>query len=324
MEEPMAGLRPSSNPLEVQFYFPTLDVIPDTISAMLSTLAHVPQSDQIKHVITVRDRAYQSHPYPCLGRFRFLDLDLSSHPLYASYILPTLTSTSTADGDDAIFLDLGCCLGQDLRKLVYDGAPVSRLYGADLQPEFIDHGYELWRDEDKFPRDHFIAPADVFDTSSNALQQLDGKVSILYVSAVFHLFKLEEQVAIARRCLKLLKKPRDPRQRALICGSQMANETAGEYNEPPLGKNMKFRHTEQSWKDMWERVAGELEWKDQIKAIEAVSVLHKKSRGNANMDKVAGFTPVQDAAGLDAKQRQIGHVAQGFRWMVFSVWVDFS
>jgi len=318
----VANLQPVSNPSrEVRLYYPTLNAIPNAISAVLSAIAQIPPSEQVQHVITLRDRAYQSHPYPCLGRFRFLDLDLSTHPLYTSYILPTLTSASIAD-DDAIYLDLGCCLGQDLRKLVYDGVSVSRLYGADLRPEFIDIGYGLWRDEDQFPRDHFITPADVFDTSSsNALQRLDGKVSILHVCAVFHLFELEEQFAVARRCLKLLKKPSDHR-RALICGSHMGNVTAGYYDG--LSRGQKFRHNEQSWKEMWEKVAGEPESKDQIKGIEVSSELHKVSRGNPSFDKVATFGPVQDDAGLDANQRRTRHIEQGFRWMVFSVWVDFA
>ena len=34
---------------------------------------------------------------------------------------------------DEKFLDLGCCLGQDLRVLLAAGVPGQKLYGADLE-----------------------------------------------------------------------------------------------------------------------------------------------------------------------------------------------
>lgn len=47
------------------------------------------------------------------------------------------------------FLDLGTCLGQDVRKLIFDGAPVDSVYGTDLLAEFVEIGYDLFRDEEK-------------------------------------------------------------------------------------------------------------------------------------------------------------------------------
>lgn len=34
--------------------------------------------------------------------------------------------------DGARYLDVGCCLGQDIRKLVADGVPSAHLYGVEL------------------------------------------------------------------------------------------------------------------------------------------------------------------------------------------------
>lgn len=34
----------------------------------------------------------------------------------------------------ALFLDLGCCLGHDVRKAVADGFPISQAIGSDLHP----------------------------------------------------------------------------------------------------------------------------------------------------------------------------------------------
>lgn len=34
----------------------------------------------------------------------------------------------------ALFLDLGCCLGHDVRKAVADGFPITQAIGSDLHP----------------------------------------------------------------------------------------------------------------------------------------------------------------------------------------------
>ena len=47
-------------------------------------------------------------------------------------------------------LDLGCCFGQDLRRLVADGAPSRNLCGMDCNATFIDLGYDLFLDRETF------------------------------------------------------------------------------------------------------------------------------------------------------------------------------
>lgn len=71
-----------------------------------------------------RDRAWDIFPYPCIGQFRFLDLALCKQPSYGT-MLQRLKA-------GAKYVDIGCCIGQDIRKLVADGAPGENLYGAEL------------------------------------------------------------------------------------------------------------------------------------------------------------------------------------------------
>ena len=77
------------------------------------------------------------YPYPCLGRFRFLEIDLAKHPLYKSYVLPAMQGKLADQTEVPIFLELGTCLGQDIRKLMYDGADPGRCFGTDILPAFI-------------------------------------------------------------------------------------------------------------------------------------------------------------------------------------------
>ena len=67
-----------------------------------------------------RERAWQILPFPCIGHMRFLDFSLTTVPSYDS-----IFSSFSGKDDLKTFLDAGCCLGQDVRKSVVDGAPGS-------------------------------------------------------------------------------------------------------------------------------------------------------------------------------------------------------
>jgi SAM-dependent methyltransferase len=146
------------------------------------------------------------------------------------------------------FLDLGCCFGQEIRKLVFDGAPSINTYGSDLWGDFLSIGYELFKDKDRL-QTTFIA-ADVFDDTSE-LTTLADQMNIIYTGAFFHLFNLEEQEKIALRIVQLLV----PQPGSLIIGRQSGSENPGEFSRSG-DKNARkhFRHNAQSWKELWDRV----------------------------------------------------------------------
>lgn len=279
--------------------------IPDSIVTLLEEYSGVPQDQQLEHILKVRNRAYKAHPYPCLGRFRFIELDLSSHPLYHEYVVPQLKRPSSdhpTKDPQPLFLDLGTCLGQDIRKLIFDGADPSRIYGSDIVPDFISAGYELFKDEDKFARDHFICSADVFDRSeNNDLSALNGRIDILHATAVFHLFSGEQQAAVAERCIKLLRK--EPGCRSLVLGAQVGNVEA---KESVRRDNVKrFRHNEESWRKLWEDVYGKEEFRDVVKKVDVNAVLKERHIGGTT------------------EQKHMGSTEEGFRWMVWQVWIEF-
>ena len=315
---------------QAQFYIADLKHIPSSISSLLSSYSNLPADQQNEHIISVRDRAYESWPYPCLGRWRFLELDLASHPLYHSHILPMLKKEKSEELE-WIFLDLGCCLGQDVRKLLFDGADPARVYGADLRPEFIDMGYELFKDQDKFPRDeHFVAPADVFDfsTDSELSKKYDGRVGILHSAAVFHLFSWEEQVKMARRCLQLLT-PKDGK--VLICGAQVGNINPGEFIRRGRGGGTRFRHDEESWRRLWEGVVQMEPCRDKIRAVDVGAVMeswnsdwHREELGKEDGQGQARPQDGELKQESNTDKKQIGNVEEGYRWMKWWVWIDFA
>ncbi len=214
---------------------------------------------QIEHVQRLRDRAYQEYQYPCLGLYRFLGLAFSTHPLYGIHVLPLLRGEKdkkdvTAKEASRTLLDLGTCLGQDVRKLIFDGAPANSVFGGDLLAEFVDIGYDLFRDEGKLPRSYFVAPADIFDQSSPP-KDFDGKADIIHANSVFHLFSWDDQVRAAKRVAKLMR----PRKGSLILGSQIAHQEPGEVESRPGRRSGTiYRHDEKSWQRLWETAGQEI------------------------------------------------------------------
>ena len=159
----------------------------------------------------VRDAIYDEHPYPCIGLFRFMEFGLCRHPMYNTYVLPTLTGSRDAKPEEEpLFLDVGTCISQDLRFLLHHAkpqVPAQRLWGCDLSPAYIDAGYQLFKDEDRLPRDHLLAPVDILsraEAEEDRLSILDGKISIVQVNSVFHLFDIDAQVQSAKRIIRTL------------------------------------------------------------------------------------------------------------------------
>ena len=151
-------------------------------------------------------------------------------------------------------LDLGTCLGQDLRKLLYDGAPLISLYGSDILPEYEKAGQNFFCDGDKFTHDHFIA-ADVLDSSpGNGLVKTEGTWDIIAITMFLHIWDLETQIQACKRILKLVKQEKG----SLIIGSQTGNEQAHALLlKPPFGERSVYRHNLESFKAMWLGVADE-------------------------------------------------------------------
>lgn len=198
-----------------------------------------------------RNRAWKVHPYPCLGQFRFLELNLAHRPgdLYprllslltsnppSSSSSPPPSATSPAPLGSAdptpLFLDVGACLGQDVRKLIADGAPPRAVAGAELSATFIDLGYELFRDRDRaeavrMVQADILAPglldrgsggSDSSSSSSSPLAAWRGRLRVVQLGMILHLFGWEEQVAAFVNAIHLLRDERG----VLVIGQATGN-----------------------------------------------------------------------------------------------------
>ncbi|EFX01669.1 hypothetical protein CMQ_8135 [Grosmannia clavigera kw1407] len=209
---------------------------------LLETYSDIPSDQVAAHITAV---AYAVFPYPCLSRWRFLDLYLAVRPEYPD-ILKRLLS-----GDR--LLDAGCCFGQVLRQLIYDGAPPESVAGTDLRPEFIELGYELFQDRSALPASTFVT-GDIFAASSpdgnDSLARLDGRFGILHTASFFHLFDWDDQVRIGERIVRFFRPDvREP----LVLGRQVGNRHAQAIENMSRTGEI-YRYNPASMQRLWDEI----------------------------------------------------------------------
>jgi hypothetical protein len=125
--------------------------------------------------------------------------------------------------------------------------------------DFINLGYELFRDRETL-QSEFIA-ADIFDLES-PLKQLHGKIDIINASAFFHLFSRDEQLQIARQCVKIMR----PKAGSLLVGRQRAQVIGGD-TTGNFGPSSKYWHSAESWKQFWADIAAETDIQFEVDVV---------------------------------------------------------
>ena len=259
-------LRIGSRDKNVGWFNSNLETLSAAQRDLFENYSHIPPDRLIPHILEVvraspcalgvfinsnmqREKAWEFHPLPCIGQLRFIDFTLSQSSLYPE-ILARVKSGAT-------LLDLGCCFAQDLRKLAHDGAPMSSLYGAELESQYLDLGYELFLDKNTFGAKLIVA--DIFD-DPGPLAEIDGKMEIVYIGLFLHLFDLDEQRKICERIVRLLKNEKG----VLVLGTQVGNTKP---KDVPFGAAKKvFRHDEKSFENLWKEVGEKTgsEWKVKV------------------------------------------------------------
>ncbi|EKM53219.1 uncharacterized protein PHACADRAFT_210914 [Phanerochaete carnosa HHB-10118-sp] len=218
--------------------------------------------DELKErIVEAQTNAYKQHPYPCIRGFHFVNLFMFENPIYPQVL-------AAGKLGQTVLLDLGCCMGTDVRKLVHDGYPASNVMGCDLRQEFIEHGYELYQDREQcaihffasdifdvpypFPADQ--APAGPLDTGKvTEMKQLYGKVDHFYTGALFHLFDESTQYALALRVAQLIKRSAG----TIVFGRHQGLEEEGYINDHLSRK--RYGHSVKSWPLLWKKVFSEIE-----------------------------------------------------------------
>ncbi|PCH40468.1 hypothetical protein WOLCODRAFT_136894 [Wolfiporia cocos MD-104 SS10] len=249
-----------------------------------------------EHITNIQSDAMVVHPYGCIRHFVFTKLKISRLPAYRQMM------KLAKERQGAVFLDIGCCFGNDVRKAVADGFPAQNAIGSDLHPEFWQLGQRLFgilpeQDPVKFlPGDALntafleaVAPFSSPPTSPRpeissltTLNPLRGHVSAIHASAFFHLFDEVGQLELARSLAGLLS----PEPGSIIFGAHNGQAEKGVLKGPSLHittKNM-FCHSPGSWVAMWDGVVFE---KGKVKANAFLFALKEEevNLGQGNSDQ---------------------------------------
>ncbi|KAI0066450.1 hypothetical protein BV25DRAFT_1380752 [Artomyces pyxidatus] len=216
-----------------------------------------------QHILNIQAEAYAVHPYPCIHLFSWTRLKIARLSPY-----PDLLKLGK-ERKGAIFLDIGCCFGNDLRKAIADGYPAQNVVASDLHKEFWDIGHKLFRDTpgtfpvsfiagDAFSASHLdvvqpftlaappSTPVPALSTLTS-LNPLRGHVSAVHASSFFHLFSEDGQAHLARAMAGLLT----PQPGSIIFGQHVGMPEKGTTAPQMTWKGM-FCHSPESWRALWD------------------------------------------------------------------------
>jgi SAM-dependent methyltransferase len=254
-------LKPRTRELFEQY----CNIDPASVETHIKTVVSLPLVIHVQWLITQqRDSAFKIFPYPCVGNWGFLDLSITYSPVYDE-VLQRIKS-----GDQ--YLDIGCCMGQDVRKLVHDGAPSENTFGSDLKGDFWEIGYDMFLDKSTLLT-KFIQ-ADVFDAESD-LKQLEGKISLVNAASFFHLFDYGDQVKAAKRVVRLLK----DEPGVMVIGRQGGKPEAGSLSRLSVTQAA-YWHNPESWEKLWRLVGEETGTKWEVKSSFGEEDLSKRMNIN--------------------------------------------
>lgn len=255
--------------IEAQRTFPPLDEnlynLRPQDAAFYKELTGIKDDAALKqHILDVQAKAYKVAPYGCIYLFLFTRRKLSGLPAYQQVV------RIGRERKNPIFLDVGCCFGNDIREVVLDGFPAARAIGTDLHHELWDLGHELFKSTPETFTAHFVggdafnpeilavAPPASMQTAGiitpdlnnlTSLNSLRGCVSAIHATAFFHLFKEDKQLHMARALAGLLS----AEPGSIILGAHTGAQEKGVVNQVHRGIEIDmFAHSVESWTAMWD------------------------------------------------------------------------
>lgn len=144
------------------------------------------------------------------------------------------------------FLDIGAYIGQDLRRLVRDGAPSTNLYAVDIVSRW-DVGYDYFRDWEtfgaRFLEADILRPGEELRGWRGRSVLLEGKIDVVNITCVLLLWLMEAQMECCRNLVALSK------AESLIVGYQVGTSGEGCGNGTKVHTTF-YMHSAESWQAM--------------------------------------------------------------------------
>lgn len=201
-----------------------------------------------KRMKEINQKALEIYPYRCVQTYSYLTTRMMKNPFYSSIV---------KDINTKFILDVGCCVGSDMRRLILDGAQSDYMLGVDLEADFFKIGFEIFQDQLKLPKNIFLQ-ADIFE--EDFIEKIQGEMKmrklhnnrifqgfdLIQLGAVIHLLT-EEKIELL---LKLIY------ERLLKEGGSLVGQTIGTIatSGGGVGDLNKFLHSKDSLTSVMSRV----------------------------------------------------------------------
>ena len=159
--------------------------------------------DEIVSLVSEAHRlAMQTHPYRCVKECRFSTPRIMRHPRYAQLV------QRHPDPASLRVLDIGSCMGSDVRQLLLHSVSPQRVLGLELERDFIDIGLDvLFQDRGSlssaFIAHDILTPDFLSQPTLTAFR--DAGIDLIYAGSVYHLLLQPDTVALTQHSYELLK-----------------------------------------------------------------------------------------------------------------------
>eukprot|EP00960_Hanusia_phi_P067560 766655-Hanusia_phi.AAC.4 len=185
------------------------------------------------------------HTYRCIQTMSFLKPKVQNLSAY-----PRILETFNAQGCIKV-ADIGCCFGQETRKLIVDGIPPDMIWAVDVIDGYWKAGLDLYADNEDsqqcISKVHTIFTDPCADNADEnlSLNLLTADFDCIVLMFVFHVLSLKQSETLVQRMALMLKRG------GQVMGVCIGSDAAREWHLTPDGKSSRYLHSTETLTQMF-------------------------------------------------------------------------
>lgn len=213
------------------------------------------------HVLSLLDlfKSQKHHIYVCIDRMMFLKPRLPRHFYYKQFL------DQMKSNDKNTIADLGCCFGQEVRNLIFEGISPRNIFAIDLCDDYWNVGREVFMDNVKDSALKLQGVTTVFgdfaqkfplseEVSNRIADSFKEHFSGVVCQMIFHVLSQEETENFVKRMFAMTKNG------GIIIGSCLGtSEEPTSWAPTPKGDGLRFLHSVKSLGELF-KTAGFFEY----------------------------------------------------------------
>jgi len=287
----------SSVPLTLDYEIVLLKRKQDTLDmhARFSATQGEGENQVLERISVARKEARKIQAFTCITEYIFAEPRVDVHFFYDRFLKETREATRAPS-----FIDVGCCVGTDIRKMIYDGLAPSNITGLDIESRFYNIGLSLFNQTPRSFGIRFVQ-ADILSVDFyTRYAHLAGQFDYVHSANVIHLFDADTQHRFAQ-VLSFLCKPG-----GIIWGRQVGESDDSATRGLKIeGKGHRFTANEfrRMWLDStgWDQI--DIEFESRLVRYEEMRLLPEYKRNSLEW-----VVKVPSAAAFNRKFLQVEEI----------------